>query len=285
MSGLLRAGVAVVVLAAVTPSAVAQGRAKAARELAAFLVVKFGARAGSVTKLATRIETLAVRHGDEAVLALRKGSPAAVELVEQAGANGGKALKALAAHGLQAEARILSRPTAMRQLVAHGDDAALALVKHPGVAEPLIEKGGASAVKALAGLEAQSGRRLAMLAEGEMAKHPEVFGVAAKHGERAVKFMWDNKVALGGTAAAAAFVANPEPFLDGSAKLVTATGDAVVKPVVQEAVGVVSTVLYALLAVVVVVAAVVVFLAAKHPAALRTAGQLAVAGVKAAGKR
>jgi hypothetical protein len=103
----------------------AQGKVKAARELAEFIIGKFGAKAGTVSKLAPRIESLAMKHGDDAVMALRKGSHAAVELVEQAGANGGKALKALSTHGIQAETRILARPAAFKAFITHGDDAAL----------------------------------------------------------------------------------------------------------------------------------------------------------------
>ena len=289
----MRRTVCLVLLLLSTAPALAQGRVKLAREAAELLIAKFGSKVGSVGGLTARIETLAARHGDEAIAALRKGGPGALELVEQSGVNAGKAIRALGAHGVQAEVRILARPVAMRQFVQFGDDAALALVKHPGIAEPLIEKGGASAVKALAQVEAQSGRRLAMLAEGEMAKHPEMFGVAARHGERAVKFMWENKVALAGTAAAAAFIANPEPFLDGTSKLVTATGDAVVKPVVQEivkpvvqeAAGVVSTVLYALLGLGALIASVAVYLGVKHPKVLATAGKMGLHGLKRAMKK
>jgi hypothetical protein len=214
----------------------AQGKVKAARELAEFLIGKFGAKAGTVSKLAPRLEALAAKHGDDALLALRKGSPAAVELVEQAGVNGGKALRVLATHGLEAETKILARPAAMKAFVTHGDDAAVAIIKHPGVAENLIEKGGASAVQALTKLEPQAARKLAMLAEGEMAKHPEVMGVAAKHGEKAVEFMWKHRKELAVGTAGAAFIANPEPFLNGTSQLIAATGDSLVKPVAESVV-------------------------------------------------
>ena len=287
----MRVCVALLAVLACAAGAQAQGRAKLALELAELVAAKIGAQAGSIAKLTTRIETLAARHGDEVVsAALRKGGPGAMELVEQAGANAGQALRAVAAHGVQAEVRILARPAAFQQLLRYGDDAGLALVKHPGVAEPLIEKGGANAVKALAGLEAQAGRRLAILSENEMSKHgSEMFAVAAKHGpERVTEFLWKHRKELAVGTAAAAFVANPEPFLDGTSKLVTATGDAVVKPVaqevvkpvVQEAVGVVHTVLWALLVGGVVAGLAAVYLAVKHPAVLKTAGRLAVAGVR-----
>ena len=100
------------------------------------------------------IERMAARHGDEAIIAIRKGGPSA-GLVEAAGTDGAKAVRVLAVHGEQGASRVLSRPTAMKQFLHYGDDAASVLVRHPGVAEPLIERGGVQAVKALVQLTPQ----------------------------------------------------------------------------------------------------------------------------------
>ena len=75
-----------------------------------------------------------------------------------------------------------------------------------------------------------------MLMDGELAnnaaRHPEVLGVVANHGDRAVNFLWQNKATLAGGAALAAFLANPEPFLNGARDIASVAGDTVVKPVV-----------------------------------------------------
>jgi hypothetical protein len=223
--------VALVLCLLYTPAVQAQGKAKLAKEVAEGLFERFGAKVGrSVPELTARIEGLAARYGDEAILAARKGGPSAVGLMEAAGADGAKAVRVLSIYGEQGASRVLSRPTAMKQFLQHGEEAAGVLVKHPGVAESLVERGGMQAVKALSTVGPQNGRRLAMLMEGELANaahHPALLEVVAKHGDTAVNFLWQNKATLAGGAALAAFLANPEPFLNGASVL----GENVVKPV------------------------------------------------------
>lgn len=48
---------------------------------------------------------------------------------------------------------------------------------------------------------------------------PELLDVVEKHGDRAADFIWRNKAALTTTAVLATFVADPEPFLRGTASL------------------------------------------------------------------
>jgi hypothetical protein len=85
----------------------AQGKVKAAKELAEFLIAKFGSKAGAnVPALAGRIEGIAVKYGDDALAAVRKGGPSACHLIESAGANGAKAVKVLATHGELGAARV-----------------------------------------------------------------------------------------------------------------------------------------------------------------------------------
>ena len=219
-----------------TAPAQAQVKARAAREAAELLFERFGAKVGrSVPELAARIEGLAARYGDEAIVAMRKGGPSAFSLVEAAGADGAKAVRVLAVHGEQGASRVLSRPTAMKQFLQHGDEAANVLVRHPGVAEPLLERSGGQAVKALSAIDPRNGRRLAMLMDGELAnagRHPELLGVVAKHGDGAVNFLWQNKATLAGGAALVAFLADPEPFLNGTRDIASVAGETVVKPVV-----------------------------------------------------
>jgi hypothetical protein len=242
----------------------AQLRAKAAREAAEALFEKFGAKAGrSVPELTARIEGVAARYGDEAILAMRKGGPSAVSLVEAAGADGAKALRVLAVHGEQGAARVLSRPSAMNQFLKYGDEAATVLVRHPGVAEPLVERGGAQAVKALSTLGPQSGRRLAMLLEGELANaahHPALLELISKRGEAAVSFIWANKGTLAAGSALAVFLSDPEPFLNGTRDIAAIAGESVVKPVV----GGVFTMVNISLVVIAVVLLAVIGLAYKH---------------------
>ncbi len=217
------------------PAAQAQLRAKAAREAAEALFEQFGTKVGrNVPELTARIERVAARHGDEVILAIRKGGPSALGLVEAAGADSAKAIRVLSEFGEQGATRVLSRPTAMKQFLQFGDEAATVLVRHPGVAEPLVERGGAQAVKALGAIDARNGRRLVMLMDGELAnagRHPELLGVVAKHGDPAVNFLWRNKGILAGGAALAFFLADPKPFLEGTRDIAGTVGETVVKPV------------------------------------------------------
>ena len=215
----------------------ADWRSQAAKEAAEALIARFGAKAGrSVPALARWIEGLAARYGDEAIVAVRRGGPEAVGLVEAAGADGPKALRVLARHGEQGAARVLSRPTAMKQFLRYGDEAAAVLVKHPGVAEPLVERGGAQAVKALGAVTPRNGRRLAMLLDGDLAqagRHAELLEVVGRRGDAAADFLWRNKGVLAGGAALTTFLANPEPFLNGTRDIAKVAGDTVVKPAIN----------------------------------------------------
>jgi hypothetical protein len=217
------------------PGVQAQGKVQLAREIAVELFERFGVRmARSVPELTARIESLTARYGEEALVAARRGGPSAISLMESAGANGAKAARVLAVHGEQGASRVLSRPTAMKQFLEHGEEAAGVLIRHPGVAEPLIERGGMQAVKALSTLGPQSGRRLTMMMEGELANaahHRAILEVVTRHGEKAVEFMWQHKAALAGGAALTVFLANPEPFLNGARDIASVVGENVVKPV------------------------------------------------------
>ena len=227
-------GLGVMILFICPTAAHAQVKAKAAREAAEMLFERFGVKVGrSVPELTARIEGMAARYGDEAIVAMRKGGPSAFGLVEAAGADGAKAVRVLVAHGEQGASRVLSRPTAMKQYLRFGDDAANVLVRHPGVAEPLVERSGMQAVKALGSIDPRNGRRLAMLMDGELAnagRHPELLGVVAKHGGGAVNFLWQNKGTLAGGAALVVFLADPEPFLNGTRDIAAVAGESVIKP-------------------------------------------------------
>jgi hypothetical protein len=110
---------------------------------------------------------------------------------------------------------------------------------------------------------AQSGRRLAIMAEGgelaALGRTPEVMGVIARIGDPAMEFIWRNKGALAVGTALTAFLANPQPFIDGTTRLTGTVAEHAVRPAVvaagnvaQEAAGLVRwsfTILVAALAV------------------------------------
>jgi hypothetical protein len=212
---------------------------KAARELAEFLMRKFGKEAAEegAEKLAGRIARTAARHGDDVLGAVRKVGPKALRLADKAGAHAPIVMRLVSRYGDDA-ARVLSRPGAMALFTRYGDDAAEVLMKHPGVAAPLMEGLGKPAVGALGALGERGGRRLAMMANGELAAighTPEVLGVITKYGDPAMDFIWRHKTVLAGGAALTAFLANPEPYLNGTNRLAITVGENLVKPAVTAA--------------------------------------------------
>jgi hypothetical protein len=229
---------AALLLAAPVP-AWADGKSRAAGEVAEYVLQRFGRQAvrEGTEALARKIEAAAARHGDEVFTAVRKVGPRALPLVEEAGAHGRQAAQVLARHGEPGAAWVVSRPAAMKLVARHGDEAAAVLVKHAGVAEPVLEGFGAPAVRALAEVGPQGGRRLAMLmADGDLARigrTPEVLEVIAKYGDRAADFVWKNKGALAVGATLTAFLAKPEAFLNVAQGVSQTVAESAVRPLAE----------------------------------------------------
>jgi len=218
----------------------AQGRVQAARAAAEFIIERFGrpaAREG-VEVLTRKIESAAARYGEEAIVAARRVGPQFFKVVEAAGAGGSRAVRIMAKHGEPGVVWVLSRPKGMQLLLLHGEEAAAVLIRHPGgIAEPFIEQFGGPAVKALQAVGPQSGRRLAMmLSEGELAnigRTPELMGVVAQYGDRAMEFIWKHKFTLAGTAALGAYLVNPEPFLSGARDITQVVAENAIRPLAE----------------------------------------------------
>jgi hypothetical protein len=115
-----------------------------------------------------------------------------------------------------------------------GDEAVEVLIKHRGVGEGLLEGLGQPAIKALGAVSPQGGRRMAMMANELAAsgRAAEVMGVVAKHGDTAMDFIWRNKGVLAGGAALTAFLANPDPYLNGTNKLAGTIAENGIRPAI-----------------------------------------------------
>ncbi len=222
-------------LPAATLPAIAGGRTKAAEEAAEFVMRKFGREAArdGTAALARRIEQAAIAHGDDVFKAVRMAGPRGLHLIEEAGAHSKQVARLLAAYGEHGAVLVASKPRAMQLVLRHGDDAAAVLVKSRGVALPAVESLGKPAIRAFQAVGSpQNARRLAMMAAdgGELARigrTAEVLAVIEKFGDKAMEFIWTHKGALAVTATLAAFLAEPEPFING-AREITQT---VVKPI------------------------------------------------------
>ncbi|HSW44425.1 MAG TPA: hypothetical protein VLM89_02525 [Phycisphaerae bacterium] len=197
---------------------------KAVAEAVEYVTKKFAAEVGeeSAETLSAKLTRLSARHGDEAVTAFRKIGPRTFRAVEEAGEHADTAIKLLARHG--DEALWVVQDTKRLTLVTrYGDDAAEAMIRHKGVASPLIEQFQEPAARALKAVDGQNARRVAMMTEdGTLAKigHTDaLLGVIERHGNRAADFIWRNKGGLAVGAALAAFLNDPQPFIDGTREL------------------------------------------------------------------
>jgi hypothetical protein len=206
------------------------------REGVEFTARKFGKEVAEegLEKLSTKMAGLAAKHGDEVVsVAFSKVGPRAGKLASEAGEQADVALRMLARHGDEGIS-LVTRPASLKMISQFGDDGAEALLRHGAVGEQLIGEFAEGGVKALNKVTAQNGRRLAMLA-GDNALKPQLIDVICNHGDRACEFIWKNKGALAAGTTLAVFLANPEPFLDGTVQLTEIVADAAVRPLAEEA--------------------------------------------------
>jgi len=207
----------------------------AAREAADTVMQKFGREAASegVEKLAVRLESLATKYGDDALVAARRVGPRGVAAIESAGPQAALAARILSREGDRALS-LVDDASRLQLAAKYGDDATEALIRHQSVAKPLIETLDAPAAKALSQISSQNGVRLAILADtGELAKLGKtdaLLEIVGRYGNRAMEFIWNNKGALAVTAGMTAFIADPEGFLNGTRHLAQVVGENVIAP-------------------------------------------------------
>ena len=156
-----------------TPNlSVAQSKVRLAKEVAEYVLGKFGAEVGQegVETLTQKVSTLAAKHGDDAFDAVKKVGPRSFRLIEEAGEHGAQSVKLMARHGDDA-VWVIAKPNRLTIFAKYGDDAAEAMMKHGEIAEPLLTALGKPAAGALKSVSEQGGRRLAMMAQdGELAR-------------------------------------------------------------------------------------------------------------------
>jgi len=224
-----------VIFLGLTQPILAGSKAKEVAEYVLSKVSKEAVKEGVVT-LTNKIEGLAAKHGPEVYEAVKKSGVGTIHLLEQAEAHGKPATRLLARFGDEAIV-LVARPQTLALVARHGDNAALVLLKHKGIAEPIIERFGQPAVQALAQLNPQNGRRLAMLLEekalAKSGRIEEVIGVIGKFGDRAMTFVWENKGALTITAVLTAFLSNPEAFINGASGITKIAGETVVRTIAE----------------------------------------------------
>ncbi len=218
----------------------AQGKAAMARELVEFVSRRFGkevAEEGSEI-LTRKVESLLVKYGDDVAEAVRKVGPRSVQLLDNAAAEGvEQSARLLAKHGDDAIWVVANQS---RRAIASrlGDDAAEAMIKHGEIAEPILELAGQSGAAALRNVSTKGGRQLKMMfddgALAKIGKTPELMNIVGKYGDDAMNFVWKNKGSLLVGTALVAFLADPEPFINGTKDLASVAANVVVEPMAKE---------------------------------------------------
>lgn len=127
--------------------------------------------------------------------------------------------------------------------IGHSEDALKAIATHgAAVTGPLLKNFGDDGAKALMKLSPANARRMAVIADELAARGrgADWVGVVAKGGDRAAQWIWDNKATIGVASAAAAFLANPEPFLNASVRVaskgIETAGEHVARPLIETSV-------------------------------------------------
>jgi len=211
-----------------------------AREAAEYLMERFGKEVGEkgVQTLTEEISTYSARYGDEAITAIRKAGPRTFKLLDDAGENAPEVVGLINRYGNDA-VWVASKPRNLAIFVRHGDEAAEAMIKHPGVAEAAIEKFGTPAAAAIRNVSGQNARRIAMMVDdGSLVasgKAQDILEIVGRYGDRAADWVWRNKGFLAVATVATAFIADPEPFIDGTVEVVKVGGETLVRPVAEEA--------------------------------------------------
>ncbi|HJT35753.1 MAG TPA: hypothetical protein VJ783_27235 [Pirellulales bacterium] len=212
---------------------------KAAREAAEFVLRNFGKEAEEqgLQTLTQKIESLGLRYGDDAVAAVKKVGPRTFRYVDEAGENGLQSVKLLARYGDDA-VWVVAKKDRLALFARYGDDAAEAMMKHGKIAEPLIGSLGKPAAGVLKTVSRQNGRRLAIMAEDgtlkKIGRTDELLRVLGKYGDRGMDFVWRNKGALAVATVLTAFLANPQPFIDGTADLTSSVAEGIGTPLATE---------------------------------------------------
>lgn len=198
-----------------------------------------------IEKMAGRLGRIATQHGDDAARAAARLGPRGVTLLEEAGELAPQAARLMVRHEDRA-IWIIADKNRLALFARLGDDAAESMLKHGQIVEPLLVRHGQPAAAAFKNVSSQNARRLAMMAQdGELeriGRTPELMNVIARYGDRAADFVWRNKGALAVGAALAAFLANPEAFLNGVADITKVAAEAVGTPLATAATQVAGTV-------------------------------------------
>jgi hypothetical protein len=187
----------------------------AARRAAREVVEAFGRE--TIEAAEPRVVRLVEAYGEEAATVLRKVGPSGVQAMERFGAPGLRILARWGDDGV----RLLSveGEAAVASMARYGEGAVDLMIRHPGVGRDLLAQFGGQVLRTP--LRTESMVTLGRLAEPirNSGRSAEIFGVIEKFGDRACDFLWRNKGTLFVGAVLAAFLHDPQPYIDGVKQL------------------------------------------------------------------
>ncbi len=188
----------------------------AARRIAREIIEAFGRE--TVEHAEPRIARLVESHGDDASRALRRVGAGGVPLLEKHGAGAATILAKWGDDGLRLLATEGDAATAL--LSRHGDEAVDLMIRHPGVGGRLLEIFGPRVARSA--LSTEGAVTLQRLSDPivKSGRADQILAVVERFGDRACRFLWRNKGTVFLGAVLTAFLADPEPYLDGLRELV-----------------------------------------------------------------
>ena len=188
----------------------------AARRVAREVVESFGREA--VEAAEPRVLRLVESYGDEAAAALRRVGPSGIQAMERFGAPGLRILSRFGDDGVRLLA--VEGDSAVAALARYGDEAVALMIRHPGVGRDALAAFGSQVLRAP--LRTESVVTLNRLADPirRSGRSAELLAVVEKYGDRACDFLWRNKGTIFLGSVLAAFLHDPQPYIDGAKQLV-----------------------------------------------------------------
>jgi len=190
----------------------------AARRVAREVVESFGREA--VEAAEPRVLRLVESYGDDAARVLRRVGPPGIQALERFGAPGLRILSRFGDDGVRLLA--VEGEAAVAALARYGDEAVGLMIRHPGVGREVLATFGAPVLRTT--LRTDSMVTLGRLSDPirQSGRSAEILAVIEKYGDRACDFLWRNKGTIFLGTVLAAFLHDPQPYIEGARQLVVA---------------------------------------------------------------
>ena len=207
---------------------------KLARDIAEGLAEQAGKKASRefVETTTVQLEKIASKCGNESLDVIEKNGIAAFRVLQSAGDDAGPYLvKAIRAYG--DDAVRVAQTAAGRTILRNGSETAVrAVSRHTDAVIPLLRQYGDEGARALSQLSPANGRRLLQMVEEKSLASGDLqllMRTIGQYGDKAMDFIWRHRKVLTSVTLLAAFVSNPEPYLNGAKQL----GEVAAAPLVQ----------------------------------------------------